>query len=89
MVACPNISETILGLTFLDSSSVAQVCRRSWNRIGGNPAGSSKGLKRRAVTYWRRRSSPISEANIRPFSCHREPTLSISLSAGSWPHLEP
>jgi hypothetical protein len=26
MVACPSISETILGLTFLDRSSVAQVC---------------------------------------------------------------
>ena len=39
MVACPSISETILGLTFLDSSRVAHVCRRSWNRVsGGSPA---------------------------------------------------
>src|SRR5215204_1805557 len=29
IVACPSISETILGLTFLDRSSVAHVCRRS------------------------------------------------------------
>jgi hypothetical protein len=33
MVACPSISETILGLTFLDSKSVAQVCLRSWKRV--------------------------------------------------------
>ena len=33
MVACPSISETILGLTFLARSSVAHVWRRSWKRI--------------------------------------------------------
>jgi len=32
MVACPSISETIFGLTFRDSKSVAQVWRRSWKR---------------------------------------------------------
>ena len=57
MVACPNISETILGLMFLVKSSVAHVCRGSLNRIRGNPDSSSKGLKRRAVTYWRPRGS--------------------------------
>jgi len=36
MEACPSISETILGLIFLDSSSVAHVCRRSWKRICGS-----------------------------------------------------
>ena len=41
----PSISETILGLTFSDKSSVAQVCRTSWKRICGNPARLSKGLK--------------------------------------------
>jgi hypothetical protein len=35
--ACPSISETILGFTSLPSSSVAQVWRRSWKRIGGSP----------------------------------------------------
>ena len=32
MVACPSISETILGLTFRDSNRVAHVWRRSWKR---------------------------------------------------------
>jgi hypothetical protein len=45
MVACPSISETILGLTFLYSSNVAHVCRRSWNRMAGSPAFSSSGSK--------------------------------------------
>ena len=29
MVACPGISETTFGLTFLESSRLAHVCRRS------------------------------------------------------------
>ena len=45
--ACPNISETTLGLMFLPSSSVAQVWRRSWKRIGRSPARLSRGLKER------------------------------------------
>jgi hypothetical protein len=45
--ACPSISETILGLTSLPSSSVAHVCRRSWKRIGRSPASLSSGLKER------------------------------------------
>jgi hypothetical protein len=35
MFACPSISCTILGCVPLDSSSVAQVCLRSWNLIRG------------------------------------------------------
>jgi len=38
MLACPNISETTFGFTFLESKSVAHVCRRSWKRISGKPA---------------------------------------------------
>src|SRR5918995_3123353 len=34
----PSISEATLALTSFDSSNVAQVCRRSWKRIGGNAA---------------------------------------------------
>jgi hypothetical protein len=49
MVACPNISETTLGLTFFVSSRVAHVCLRSWKRIFGSPACLSKGLKRCVV----------------------------------------
>ena len=44
MEECPIISETILGLTFLDRSSVAQVCRRSWKRMFGSSALSRSGL---------------------------------------------
>jgi hypothetical protein len=80
MVACPSISETILGLTFLDSSSVAHVCRRSWKRIFGSPARLSRGLKRWVVKSRRSKGSPTSEANMRPFSRHREPTLSSPLA---------
>jgi hypothetical protein len=43
------MSETILGLTFLDKSSVARVCRRSWNRMAGSPASSSSGAKYRSL----------------------------------------
>ena len=50
MVECPSISETTFGLTFLVSSSVAHVCRRSWKRICGSPARLSRGLKRCAVS---------------------------------------
>jgi hypothetical protein len=53
MVACPNISERTLALTFLDTSKVAHVVLRSSKRICGKPVRSSRGLKRCAVTYWR------------------------------------
>src|SRR5215218_4246373 len=50
MVACPSISDTILGLTLLDTSSVGQVCRRSWKRMGSNPAFSRSGAKDRFLS---------------------------------------
>jgi hypothetical protein len=78
MLAWPNISETTSGFTFLESKSVAHVCRRSWKRIFGKPACLSKGLKRRAVTCWRESGSPFSEAKMRPFSRYRPHTQSIS-----------
>jgi hypothetical protein len=34
----PEISETILGLTFLPSKRVVHVCRRFWGRMSGSPA---------------------------------------------------
>jgi hypothetical protein len=73
MLAWPSISETTLGFTFLESKSVAHVCRRSWKRISGKPARLSKGLKRWAVTWWRDSGSPLSEAKMSPFSRHRSP----------------
>src|SRR5918998_2631201 len=45
MVECPSISETILGLTFWDSRSMAHVCLKSWKRIGGRPARLSGALR--------------------------------------------
>jgi hypothetical protein len=78
MDECPSISETIFGFTLRVSSSVAHVCRRSWKRICGNPARFRSGLNERRVRLWRLSGSPVSEANMRPFSLHREPTLSIS-----------
>jgi hypothetical protein len=48
-VACLSISETILGLTFLDSSSVAHVCRENelslkhgWRILSSYPVGNEK-----------------------------------------------
>ena len=43
----PSISETTLALTSLESSSVAQVWRRSWKRIWGRLAFASSGLEKR------------------------------------------
>jgi hypothetical protein len=37
MLECPSISETILGCPPFASSSVAQVCLRSWNLMSGSP----------------------------------------------------
>jgi hypothetical protein len=46
MEECPSLSETILGLTFIESRCVAQVCLVSWNRRSiGNPAFFRGGLK--------------------------------------------
>jgi hypothetical protein len=78
MLAWPSISETTFGFTFLESKSVAHVCRRSWKRNSGKPARLSMGLKRRAVTCWRESGEPLSEAKMRPFSRHTPPARSIS-----------
>jgi hypothetical protein len=77
MLARPNISETTF--TFLESTSVAHVCRRSWKRISGKDVRLSKGLKRWAVTCWRESGSTLSEAKTRPFSRHRSPARTILL----------
>ncbi len=77
MVEWPSISETILGFTFLASSRVAQVCRRSWKRISWSPARFSSGLNFSLVTARLSSGSPVSEANMRPSASpglHREPT---------------
>jgi hypothetical protein len=87
MVECPSISETIFGSTLRVSSSVAHVCRRSWKRICGSSARFRSGLKERRVRLWRLMGSPVSEANMRPFSLHREPTGGRrSAVAGSGAH---
>ena len=65
MEACPSISETILGLTFLDRSSVAQVCRRSWKRMGSNPAFSRSGAKDRFLRLVGLTSVPPCVAKMR------------------------
>src|SRR4051794_15683541 len=63
MLAWPSISETILGLTFFSSSSVAQVCRRSWKRIFDTPT-QSRSFRQWRVMRWRSKGSPISEVTI-------------------------
>jgi hypothetical protein len=50
MVACPSTSETILGFMFLARSSVAQVCRRSWNRMVGSWVFSRSGANDRFLS---------------------------------------
>jgi hypothetical protein len=68
IVECPSISDTIFGFTLRVSSSVAHVCRRSWKRISGSPARFSGGLTFSFVTARLSSGSPVSEANIGPFS---------------------
>ena len=41
-----RVSWTIFGLTPLPNQRVAAVCRRSWNRLSGKPAGFSTGWNR-------------------------------------------
>ncbi len=76
-VAWPSTSETILGLTFFRSRSVAQVCRRSWKRTFATPVRSRSARQRRA-TRWRSKGSPTSEANTNPFSSSGTRPSSIS-----------
>jgi hypothetical protein len=47
IVAWPNISWTILGLTFLDKSNVAHVCRKEWKVKPESPAFFRSGLNYR------------------------------------------
>ena len=47
MFACPRISETAFGLTFLRSSMVAAVYQSWWNVIGGIPACCRSGARDR------------------------------------------
>jgi hypothetical protein len=65
IVAWPSISETILGLTFLARSSVAQVWRRSWKRIRGSWALLSSGAKDRFLRLEGFTSVPFSVAKTR------------------------
>lgn len=78
MVAWPSISETILGFTFLESSSVAHAWRREWKVKPESPAFSSSGLKPR----WYRLSAfiglPARLENTRPWSSQSEPRRSPS-----------
>ena len=62
MVTWPSISETILGLTFLPRSSVAQVYRRSWKCVCGGPVCFRSGVNRWVVTLRRSNRLPVSEA---------------------------
>ncbi len=66
MVEWPSISEATSGFTLRVSSSVAQVCRRSWKRISGSPARFRSGLNFSLVTTRLSSGSPVSEANMRP-----------------------
>ncbi len=66
MVAWPSISETILGLTFLPSRSVAHVCRKSRNLIGGSYAAESSGLKERLRRFEGLMMVPVFVAKTRP-----------------------
>ena len=83
MVECPSISETILGFTLLLSSNVAHVCRRSWKRISVGPARFRSGLNERRVRLWRLMGLPVSDAQMRPISKHREPTALEAHSAAA------
>ena len=83
MVECPSISDTIFGFTLRVRSSVAHVWRRSWKRISGSPARFRSGLNFSVVMVRLSSGSPVSEANIRPFSVHREPRPYLSPLAGA------
>jgi hypothetical protein len=54
-----------LRMTPRPSSSVAQVCRRSWNHISGRPAFLSNGLKDRFTRFSGLVSMPTLVAKIR------------------------
>ena len=68
MFACPNSSWTYFGCTLRLSSSVAQVCRRSWKRIGGTPARFRSGANDRSRRLLGFIGVPTSLAKTRPWS---------------------
>src|SRR5215203_518406 len=77
----PSISETILGLTLRERSSVAQVCRRSWKRVvEGRPAHLRSRAKERFLRLDGFMMPPTSLAKTRPPGRYREPFSSISFS---------
>src|SRR4028118_1933230 len=54
MLTWPSISSTNLGFTFLEQRRVAQVCLRSYKRMGwGRPALLKRGLEGRPEGLWR------------------------------------
>jgi hypothetical protein len=86
MVACPRSSCTNLGCTPRPSSSVAQVCRRSWKRISGRPAFLSNGLKDRFTRFSGLVSMPTLVAKIRSkFGDELLRMIERMLGAAPWP----
>jgi hypothetical protein len=76
-------SETILGLMPCPSSSVAAVCRRSWNRIRGTPARFIRGMKLRLARLLPRNGPPHASGKTRASvssSFHVSPAASRSSS---------
>lgn len=67
VLACPSISETTLGSTFLDSRSAAHACRRSWKRMStGRPARSRTRANERLRRFEGLMIPPVSLAKTRP-----------------------
>lgn len=81
MEECPSISETTLALMSFESSSVAQVWRRSWKRIGGRPAFFKSSLKERFLRFEGLIIVPVSVAKMSP-PAGRESPFAPSLLAG-------
>jgi hypothetical protein len=80
MEKCPSISERTLGLTSFESSSVAQVWRRSWKRIGGRRDFVGSGLKERLRKLEGLMTVPVSVAKMSLPGWERESIRSISSS---------
>lgn len=80
MEECPSISETTLALMSFESSSVAQVWRRSWKRIGDRPAFFKSGLKERFLRFEGFDYCARLRGEDEPAGWQREPIRSISSS---------
>jgi hypothetical protein len=63
---CPSIPETLFGWTPLVSSSVAQVCLRSWYLVSGSPARLRSGFQDLRWSLARRMGVPMVVVNTRP-----------------------